>query len=591
MTIELICDSTTAAAPEPAALSSEASPPNLAAAGLGLLSVATLAGCFGLGGGGGGGGGSDNQDSTTIKITGFSVREASNAPLTVDGHSANDQVFPLPEAAGNGSEQRLPFVVRPVAGSLRAVGGPTLLTIALNPDPAQVLADFPTQVATARTTLAQLGFPPSWDELAAQLQVAPATIIARALARMSATPEEDYPSWIDGQLKSWNELKLLTEDERKAYQDRKYPRRQELKAWWFKQMVQSSDPLTERLLLFWHNLYTTSGNSVEDPELMARQHRLYRTHLTGNLRTFLYAMTRDPAMCQYLDSARNNKDAPNENFARELMELFTLGERNQYGGYAESDVADLAKFFTGYHLDGHQAFTFNVNQHVTAAKTLFGQVRETAPVTGYTADGDWAIDRILNKVDGGNHSYAARYLVTRLWREFLGAPIGSDATRIQEIADLLSGSFAWDLKKLYAEFFASAAFTETARRGTRVRAPVELFVGFYRPLGLQPEKWDGQLWVCYVLDQDLLDPPNVFGWPGGLSWINLKTVVDRRLFVSWLQWADPVKNLPLRLHGVIQPLLLAIPPVDAPLLASDWRNNYIHTRIGHLLTDPVYNVG
>ena len=566
--------------------------PELALAGLGVLAVATLAGC---GGGGGGGGDSEAAVPPANTITSITIREAADTALTVDGKAS--QTVSLPDPGSNGVEKEVSLVVRQAgAPALRAVGGPTMLTIRINPDPAGVVADYPTESATARATLAQLGFPPSWDELAAHGSSSATDIIARALARMSPTPQEAYPAWIDGRLLSWQELQQLSAEERDAYQDRKYPRRQEFKGWWFRQMVTSSDTLTERLLLFWHNLYTTSASGVDDPELIARQHRLYRTHLNGNLKTFLYAMSRDPAMCQYLDSARNYKDAPNENFARELMELFTLGERNQYGGYAESDVADLAKFFTGYHLDNHQAFAFDPDEHQTVGLTLFGQSRTSDPVDA-TQDGDWAIDQILAKKDGSNHSYAARYLVTRLWREFLGQPTGTpDTDRIQVIADLLCGTFNWNLAQLYQEFFASPAFSDPARRGHRVRSPVELYVGFYRPLGLRPNAWTDQLWTCYSLDQDILDPPNVFGWPGGANWINLKTVVDRRQFLSWLQWDDgtkplPLTDLPLRLHGVIKLLLLAIDPVDPPIASNHWSFGFINYQVGHLLTDPAYNVG
>ncbi len=565
----------------------------LLAAGLGALALATLAGC----GGGGGGGAAPAPVQPVVvppanTITGVSIREAGNAALTVNGTRATGVWFALSDPGSASAESVTSYTVRPVAPAARAVGGPTVLTVRINPDPTQLAADLPAALTTARATLAQIGFPPGWDELSAHVTSTPAQIIARALARMSPTPQEGYPGWIDGRLLSWRELQALSQAAQDDYQKRKYPRRQELKAWWFRQMVTSSDTLTERLLLFWHNLYTTSGSGVEDPELIARQHRLYRQQLHGNLKTFLYAMSRDPAMCEYLDSARNKKAAPNENFARELLELFTLGERTSFGGYAETDVPDLAKFFTGYLVDDNGEYTFTLAEHDTAAKTLFGQTRVSSPADGYAKDGDWAIDRILEKADSGGHSYAARYLVTRLWREFLGEPTGSaDTNRIQTIADKLSGTFAWDLKKLYTEFFASAAFTEAARRGQRLRAPIELYVGFFRPLGLQPDKWEDNLWQSYVLDQDLMDPPNVFGWPGGAAWINLKTVVDRRLFMSWLQWSDAVQALPSRLHGVIKLLLLARDPVDPPLAVDDWRIRYINTRVGHLLTDPVYNLG
>ncbi len=452
--------------------------------------------------------------------------------------------------------------------------------ITINPAPTDVSTALNARLVTTRSTVAAMAFPPSWDELMSYAGTTQAQIVERMLGRMDGLPREAYPEWIDTQLLSSTQYNALSAEARDAYEKRKYPLRQEFKAWFFRQMVTSADSLSERLLLFWHNHFTTSASSVEDPELIARQHRLYRQNVGGNLRTFLKAMTRDPAMCEYLDSALNKKGKPNENFARELIELFTLGERSTYASYAEADIPMVALCFTGYGVDANENFQFNPSNHdFTTDRTLWGVAR----ATGDANDGDWLIDQILAKVDGSGHSYCARYIVTKLWKEFIGDPATSAAT-IQAIADQFSGAFSWDLKSLYRALFTSAEFVDPLRRATRIKSPVELYVTYFRALGITPTKWDETLWTCYTLDQDLLDPPNVFGWPGGTNWITVKTLVDRREYMSWMGWTYR-DQVPERLNNVLDILLLAGDPIGGSpsgTSAADRSRQYI--------TDSAFNL-
>ena len=564
-----------------------------------------LAGC-----GSGGGGGEDSPSSPPAKntITALTVK-ASGTPVTVnavDGGAAGvrfnlggDSGRVLPGDPGAGGAARIyTFTAAPTA----TPGSVETLMVVVNPVPEDVLAALgSSSLSSTRDSIARMGFPPSWDELMSHAGMTHDQIVDRAIARLSGEPAEPYPSWIDGTILSWSQYSALPPAERDAIQKRKYPRRQQFKGWWFRQMVTSPDALGERLLLFWHNLFTSSATSLDNPELIARQHRLYRQRMTGNFRTFVKDMSRDPGMCEYLDSARNsakdgsgNPIVPNENFARELLELFTLGEAAKFGGYVENDVKELAHFFTGYHLDYERgsAFAFNVAKHDTDDKPLFGAVRTgTAPSGGYAKDGDWAIDRILLKQDGGGKSYCARYIVTRLWREFIGTPADGDAPAIQALADGFAAT--WELVPLYRAFFKSAAFKSPSRKGARIRSPVELWVGFYRPLGRTPDRgWEDHLWTFYSLDQDLLDPPNVFGWSGNESWINLKTVTDRAQRLSWMTWGPAVKNLPSEMEPVVPLLLMARDAVDPPYNpATDWRGRYAYTRVARFLIDPAYNLG
>lgn len=555
----------------------------LALVGLGAL-AAVQAGCGVLGSGG-----EDEEPPPetapplTAAITSLTLREAGGGAVTVDGvaGAAAGVRFALDGGAGATSrpaDTGAAGAARTYTFAVTGSGGSATVVITINPAPTEVAAAHHTGLVATRAAVTSMAFPPSWDELMGYAGLTHAQLVERLVSRLTATPAESYPAWIDDPILSSAQYNALSSDEKDAYNQRRYPRRQDFKAWFFRQMVTSPDPLAERLLLFWHNLFTSEAGTLEDPQLIARQHRLYRQHIAGNLRIFLKAMCRDPGMCVYLDSARNRKGRPNENFARELLELFTLGERTTSGAYAESDIPVVALCFTGYGLDANRGFEFNPSNHDYGDKTLWGVTR-----AGASDDGDWVIDRILAIVDGGGHSYCARFIVTRLWREFIGEPAGHEAA-IDALADQFAGAFAWDLPQLYRALFLRPESTAPANQGTRLRSPVELYVTYYRALGIRPTNWGDQLWNLDSLDQDLFDPPNVFGWPGGERWITVKTLVDRREYMSWMGWNFRAQ-VPARLANVLDILLLAADPVKgspASTSAGDRARDYI--------TDPAYNL-
>lgn len=563
----------------PAAESSETAVANLALRGLGVLAVGTVSGC--------GGSGDDSPPAPVPPpntITSLTLRETGGGAVTVNSIAggATGVRFGLDGGAAPTSKPADPGaagVAQSYSFSASGTGGSASIGITINPAPTDVSTAFHNSLVTTRGAVAAMALPPSWDELMSYAGLTQAQIVERMVSRMRGIPAEPYPAWIDEQILSGTQYNALTQAERDAYNNRKYPRRQEFKAWFFRQLVISPDPLSERLLLFWHNLFTSSASDLDDPQLIARQHRLYRQQLGGNLRTFLKAMAKDAGMCEYLDSVRNKKGKPNENFARELLELFTLGERTTYNSYAEADIPLVAICFTGYGVDANEVYQFNPSNHdFTTPVTLWGAAR---PATA--GDGDWVMDQILAKVDGSGHSYCATYILTKLWKEFIGDPAASQSA-ILALADQFSGAFAWDLPSLYRALFNHAEFKDPARNGTRLRAPIELYIGYYRALGIKPAKWDENLWNIYTLDQDLLDPPNVFGWPGGTNWITVKTLVDRREYMSWIGW-NYRNQVSEKLANVLDILLLATDPIGGSpsgSTAADRSREYI--------TDTAYNL-
>jgi uncharacterized protein (DUF1800 family) len=549
--------------------------------GAGAVALATLTGCGG--GGGGEGEGGSRVPPATATISSLTVKDNKGGALTVGGQTGTPAVtFALNGGSAGTNRAADPgpgTVTQTYEFAVSGSGGVGNIGITINPTPNDTASALHARLVATRASVAAMAFPPSWDELMGYAGMTHAQIVERLLGRLSGTPHEAYPAWIDEPILTVYEYVALSQAGKDAYNGLNKQRRQEFKSWFFRQMVISPDALSERLLLFWHNIFTSSITGLNRPQLMADQHRLYRQHFTGSMRTFLKAMCKDAGMCEYLDSSRNLKGQPNENFARELLELFTLGESKTFGGYDEAVIPVVAQCFTGYGVDARMKFQFNIANHDSTPVTLWGQVSQ-----GTAADGDWVIDQILAKVDVRGHSYCAVYLVTRLWREFIGDPESAQAA-IWALADQFSGTFDWNLTRLYRALFNRPEFSDAARNGTRMRSPVELFVGFYRPLAIRPVKWeDPYLWMLQALDQDLFDPPSVFGWPGGTSWITVKTLVDRREFMKWIG-RDYGNQVPERLLNVLDILLLATDPIGATPSGST-----AAARARQYITDPAYNL-
>ena len=602
---------------------------SVAMAGAVVVGALALSGC----GGGGGGGGSSSAVPPVNTITALTVKATTPVPLTVNtvAGTADGVIFGLGAARGGRALQADPGPTgAPSTYAFTASDGSSTsqLTVVINPAPADVIADAPGGVVTAlnntQATLRQLGFTPSWGEIAAVSHLSHSQMVDRVLGRLGADPVVPYPAWIDERILSWQQYNALSAADKDAYNNRKWGRHNELRGWFFRQMVQSPDAFSERLLLFWHNVFTSSLGTIEEPGLMLRQHRLYRQQMGGNFRDFVTAMSRDVAMCEYLDSARNtirNASVPNENFARELMELFTLGESQKYAysgtpTYTDDDVKALARFFTGYYIDrdNNWAYQFSLADHDQGAKTFFGATRAASSDPAIAAaDGDWAIDQILARTISGRN-LCGFYIVHRLWEHFVGTPGSGDTAAIEALGNSFATTMGWDLQQLYKAFFTDAAVASHRGAGDRIRAPVELWVAFYRVLGKAPTKgWTDHVWTFNLLDQHLFTPPTVFGWTGNESWINLKTVIDRRQYIGWLTWDAVLLNLftPSQypyggtniekstwLDGVASAenslayLLLPSTPIDPPYATSgDWRYYHANTRIARLLTDPTFNLG
>lgn len=287
---------------------------------------------------------------------------------------------------------------------------------------------------------------------------------------------------------------------------------EDAQTWWIYRMINTKRPLQEKMTLFWHGIFATGNSKVQNPAFMHQQNNTFRTHATGNVYRLTVDISRDPAMLIWLDNATNRKAAPNENYSRELMELFTLG----IGNYTEKDVQEVARAFTGWNLTPRnnggeqQRFVFNANQHDAGPKTILGR-------TGAWR-GEDAIGIILSQ------PAHATFLMTKLCRFFIQEK--PDPALIERLAKLYTDS-KFELKPVLKALFLAEAFYSDSAYSQYIKSPVEFLVGALRTLDLPTVRIRSLLPMLSNMGQQLYNPPNVGGWPGGRAWINPSTLIER----------------------------------------------------------------
>ena len=293
---------------------------------------------------------------------------------------------------------------------------------------------------------------------------------------------------------------------------------QRLGVWWANRMLTTSRPLEEKLTLFWHGHFATGDAKVRDYRMMFAQNQMLRANASGRLRELLVGILKDPAMLVYLDNGENVKSHPNENFGRELLELFTMG----VGNYSERDVREAARSFTGWTNDV-LAFKFDREQHDFGEKTFLGK---TGPL-----DGEDVIDTILAQ------PVTAEFVSGKIYRNFVRDEV-PPAVRAELGRSFRSSGY--QIKPLLKRIFLSKDFYSPASTATQIKSPVVLVVSTYKKMGLRelPTIPDfGRLTAG--LGQALFDPPNVAGWAGGRTWITPATLLQRGNLFRDVLFADP----------------------------------------------------
>ncbi|MBI3371401.1 MAG: DUF1800 domain-containing protein [Betaproteobacteria bacterium] len=373
----------------------------------------------------------------------------------------------------------------------------------------------------ARHLLNRTGFGARLEEIEACAKLSREEALERLLAGTRISPNTPAPEWVND-WRSPRGLRQASVEERMKYQAELFRRGLELKNWWVREMLATSSPLTERMTLFWHNHFTSSLQKVRSANLVYRQNLLLRRHALGNFGELLHAVSRDPAMLVYLDAAASRRGQPNENFAREVMELFTLGE----GKYAEADVKEAARAFTGWSVNPDSGvFMWRPFAHDTGVKGVLGRSGNLR--------GEDVLDILLAQ------PATAEFVTTKLWREFVSPAPSSEAERrdAARIAQRLRES-GYDIKSALREVFLSDAFWSPENRGSLVKSPVELVVGTLRQLEVEVSDPLPFTLLLRRLGQDLFSPPNVKGWPGGEAWINATTLLARKQFLERITRAD-----------------------------------------------------
>ncbi|MDP6351508.1 MAG: DUF1800 domain-containing protein [Alphaproteobacteria bacterium] len=281
--------------------------------------------------------------------------------------------------------------------------------------------------------------------------------------------------------------------------------------WWANRMQNTARPFEEKLALFWHGHFATTDAKVRDYRKMLNQLELFWTLGATNYRQLMVAVAQDPGMLVFLDAGENVKGSPNENFAREILELFTIG----IGNYTETDIREAARAFTGWTNDRLQ-FVVDTARHDDGPKTFMGR-------TG-NFDGVDIIDIVLDQ------PATARFIAAKLYRFF--AAENAPPALIDRLAAIFRDN-DYDMKPLLRAMFLSRDFYGPAVVATQIKSPVQLVVSTYRKLGLRafPGVPDFHA-VTDALGQKLLYPPNVAGWEGGRSWITPATLVERGNFAK-----------------------------------------------------------
>jgi uncharacterized protein (DUF1800 family) len=272
---------------------------------------------------------------------------------------------------------------------------------------------------------------------------------------------------------------------------------------WLNEMTDSPAQLREKMSLFWHGHFAAKTiNILYDQDLL----NTIREHALGNFRDLLMNVSKSASMIQFLNNNQNKKGHPNENFARELMELFTIGR----GHYSETDVKESARAFTGWGTNLQGDFDFRPRQHDDGIKTFFGK-------TG-NLSGEDILGILLSQ------KQTARFITGKIYRHFVNEQVD------EEIVNALASAFfdsGYDIRRLMTSIFTSSWFYDQKNIGSQIKSPVLWMVGIRRQLPMEIQNPAAQLILERLLGQVLFSPPNVAGWPGGKHWIDSSSLMLR----------------------------------------------------------------
>lgn len=290
----------------------------------------------------------------------------------------------------------------------------------------------------------------------------------------------------------------------KEYQKLIKDKLQQLNISWIKKLLNTENVLLEKQTLFWHNHFACR---VRHPYLMQELNNIHRKFAFGSFRDLLIEVSKSPAMLIYLNNQQNKKAHPNENFARELMELFTLGR----GNYTEQDVQEVARAFTGWSINKDDGtFEFKEKQHDDGEKTIF------------TRKGNFSGEDVINMIISNKQT--AYFITKKMYRYYVNENINED--RVKQLADFYYQN-QYNTGALVKKMFTSSWFYDAENMGCNIKSPIDFLIGLSRQFKINYNRYDVLFNLQRVLGQQLFYPPNVAGWPGGKNYIDSTTLVLR----------------------------------------------------------------
>lgn len=355
------------------------------------------------------------------------------------------------------------------------------------------------------------GFGPAVEQLADLPEISPKQLYKALQKASSKNPQyidvaDDY---LKGLFAGIDEVgrqerrKEMTEDERKKVQQKNRESVRSLNLNWLDVFVRTDAQLREKMAFFWHGHFACRNLNVFYQQGLLD---VIRKNALGSFRDMLHGVSKTAAMLNFLNNQQNRKDHPNENFAREVMELFTLGR----GNYTENDIKEAARAFTGWTANLKGEFTFRRFQHDYGTKTVLGK-------TG-NFDGDEVLDILLSQ------KQTAKFITQKIYRFFVNEKI--DDEKVNWLADRFYQS-TYDIGKLMEDIFTSDWFYDDKHIGAKIKSPIELVAGIQRMLPMKLENPEALTFLQRALGQMLFYPPNVAGWPGGKAWIDSSSLMLR----------------------------------------------------------------
>jgi uncharacterized protein (DUF1800 family) len=352
-----------------------------------------------------------------------------------------------------------------------------------------------------------------------------------------------------------------------------------LTSWWFDRMAKTRAPLQEKLTLFWHGHFTTSAGDVHDAVAIYTQNQLFRQLAAGNFARLLDGVARDSAMLRYLNNDANRKGHPNENWARELMELFTMG----IGHYSETDIREAARAWTGWTLRDYRTFedrrnfAFKPPLHDDGPKTFLGQ---PGPLDGTD------VMRIILA-----NPATPKWIAGKLAKFFVSPTPDPDLVAAMA-QQLVAGGY--EIAPLLRSLFRSRAFYRPEVVHAQIKSPAEFVVGAVRHLGIADPDWPRLSQLAADAGQRLFFPPTVKGWDGGRTWINAATIFNRANLVGALlsgKFGTPDMTALSSLETMAAQLLQRpLAPARWPVLSDALKGTGREAAIHLMMSLPEYQV-